>query len=68
MLDATGLEGAYDFPLNFSPAGMARATGRGGRGGAEMSDHGERPEKSWFPSAPNGSGLTPATAESGNSA
>jgi uncharacterized protein (TIGR03435 family) len=38
VLDATGLEGAWDFALNFSPAGMAqmgagRGGGRGGDGG-----------------------------------
>ena len=45
----------------------AQPAQQGGRGGAEISDHGERPEKSWFPSAPSGSGLTQATAENGNS-
>jgi uncharacterized protein (TIGR03435 family) len=33
VLDATGLEGGYDFTLSFSPAGMAQMAGRGGRGG-----------------------------------
>jgi uncharacterized protein (TIGR03435 family) len=35
VLDATGLEGAYDFTLSFSPAGMMQraGAGRGGRGG-----------------------------------
>jgi uncharacterized protein (TIGR03435 family) len=31
IVDATGLEGGWDFTLAFSPAGMAG--GRGGRGG-----------------------------------
>ena len=31
MLNSTGLEGAWDFTLNFSPAG--RVNGGGGRGG-----------------------------------
>jgi uncharacterized protein (TIGR03435 family) len=37
VLDATGLEGGYDFTLSFSPAGLARSggEGRGGRGGGE---------------------------------
>jgi uncharacterized protein (TIGR03435 family) len=36
VLDATGLEGAYDFTLNFSVAGMAMAGARrGGRGGGD---------------------------------
>ena len=30
VLDATGLEGGYDFTLNFSPAGMLQGQGRGG--------------------------------------
>jgi uncharacterized protein (TIGR03435 family) len=33
VLDATGLDGAWDFTLNFSPAGMVQGGGRGGRGG-----------------------------------
>ena len=33
VLDATGLEGSYDFTLSFSPAGMAQMVGGGGRGG-----------------------------------
>ena len=33
VLDATGLEGSWDFTLSFSPAGMAGGGGRGGRGG-----------------------------------
>ena len=37
VLNATGLEGGYDFTLSFSPAGMgnALAAGRGGRGGGD---------------------------------
>ena len=35
VLDATGLEGRYDFTLSFSPAGMGQMAGRGGRGGGE---------------------------------
>ncbi len=36
VLDATGLDGAYDFTLNFSPAGLGVAlAGRGGRGGGD---------------------------------
>jgi uncharacterized protein (TIGR03435 family) len=37
VLDATGLEGGYDFTLSFSPAGLARSggEGRGGRGAGE---------------------------------
>jgi uncharacterized protein (TIGR03435 family) len=35
VLDATGLEGRYDFTLSFSPAGMGQVAGRGGRGGGE---------------------------------
>jgi len=37
VLDATGLEGGYDFTLSFSPAGLAGTGGggRGGRGGGE---------------------------------
>jgi uncharacterized protein (TIGR03435 family) len=35
VLDATGLEGRYDFILSFSPAGMGQMAGRGGRGGGE---------------------------------
>jgi uncharacterized protein (TIGR03435 family) len=34
VLDATGLEGGYDFTLSFSPAGAAQGGG-GGRGGGE---------------------------------
>jgi uncharacterized protein (TIGR03435 family) len=33
VLDATGLEGTWDFTLNFSTAGQLRNGGRGGRGG-----------------------------------
>jgi uncharacterized protein (TIGR03435 family) len=33
MYDETGLDGAFDFTLNFSVAGMVNAGGRGGRGG-----------------------------------
>jgi uncharacterized protein (TIGR03435 family) len=32
VLDSTGLEGAWDFTLNFSPAGAVNGGGRGGRG------------------------------------
>ena len=38
VLDATGLEGSWDFTLSFSPAGMdqfIRSQGAGGRGGGE---------------------------------
>lgn len=35
VLDATGLEGRYDFTLSFSPAGVGQTVGRGGRGGDE---------------------------------
>ncbi len=37
VLNATGLEGGYDFTLIFTPAGLARSggEGRGGRGGGE---------------------------------
>jgi uncharacterized protein (TIGR03435 family) len=34
VLDATGLEGGYDFTLSFSPAGALQAPGGGGRGGS----------------------------------
>jgi uncharacterized protein (TIGR03435 family) len=45
VLDATGLEGGWDFTLNFSPAGMAQGGGRrggdaGAAGGVEASDPG----------------------------
>jgi uncharacterized protein (TIGR03435 family) len=45
VLDATGLEGGWDFTLNFSPAGMAQGGGRRGgdgspAGGVEASDPG----------------------------
>jgi uncharacterized protein (TIGR03435 family) len=33
VLDATGIEGGWDFSLNFSPAGLINGGGRGGRGG-----------------------------------
>jgi uncharacterized protein (TIGR03435 family) len=33
VLDETGLEGAWDFTVNFSPAGLVNGGGRGGRGG-----------------------------------
>jgi len=33
VLDATGLEGGWDFTLSFSPVGMMRGGGRAGRGG-----------------------------------
>jgi uncharacterized protein (TIGR03435 family) len=33
VLDATGLEGGYDFTLNFSPVGLTRMPGGAGRGG-----------------------------------
>jgi uncharacterized protein (TIGR03435 family) len=33
VLDATGLDGSWDFTLSFSPAGMAGGGGRGGEGG-----------------------------------
>jgi len=33
VADATGLEGTYDFTLNFSVMGIAQIAGRGGRGG-----------------------------------
>ncbi len=33
VYDETGIEGAFDFTLNFSVAGMVGASGRGGRGG-----------------------------------
>jgi len=36
VLDATGLEGGYDFTLNFSPAGLNRMGGGPGRGGPEV--------------------------------
>jgi uncharacterized protein (TIGR03435 family) len=37
VLDATGLEGGYDFTLSFSPVGLTQAGGGGGagRGGAQ---------------------------------
>lgn len=35
VLDATGLEGGYDFTLSFSPVGLTQMGGGGGRGGAE---------------------------------
>jgi uncharacterized protein (TIGR03435 family) len=34
VLDATGLEGAWDFTLSFSPAGMGQGGGRGGDSGS----------------------------------
>ncbi|HWW86679.1 MAG TPA: TIGR03435 family protein [Vicinamibacterales bacterium] len=34
VLDATGLDGAYDFTLTFSPIGLLMGGGRGGRGDA----------------------------------
>lgn len=33
VLDATGIEGFYDFTFNFSPAGLVQGAGGGGRGG-----------------------------------
>jgi uncharacterized protein (TIGR03435 family) len=33
VIDATGLEGAWDFTLSFSPAGMDQFVNRSGRGG-----------------------------------
>jgi len=33
VIDATGLEGSYDFTLSFSPIGVIQNGGRGGRGG-----------------------------------
>jgi uncharacterized protein (TIGR03435 family) len=55
-LDATGLEGAWDFTLNFSPAGMFQ--GGGGRGGDRGGDGGQ-------PSgaAPAASGAIPVASE-----
>ena len=38
VLDATGLQGGYDFTLSFSPAGAVQMAGRGGRGGGETGD------------------------------
>ncbi|HWF09719.1 MAG TPA: TIGR03435 family protein [Bryobacteraceae bacterium] len=35
VLDATGLEGGYDFTLNFSPVGLTRTQGPGRGGGPE---------------------------------
>lgn len=35
VYDETGIDGAFDFTLNFSAAGMVGAPGRGGRGGGE---------------------------------
>lgn len=35
VLDATGLEGGYDFTLSFSAVGLTRGFGGGGRGGPE---------------------------------
>jgi len=56
VLDATGLEGAWDFTLNFSPAGMFQ--GGGGRGGDRGGDGGQ-------PSgaAPAASGAIPVASE-----
>jgi uncharacterized protein (TIGR03435 family) len=45
VLDATGLEGAFDFTLSFSPAGLAQG-GRGGRGGDSPPPAGATPEAS----------------------
>jgi uncharacterized protein (TIGR03435 family) len=36
VYDETGLEGAFDFTLNFSGAGMVQGPGRGGRDGGAM--------------------------------
>ncbi len=33
VVDATGLEGAWDLTINFSPVGLIRGAGAGGRGG-----------------------------------
>jgi uncharacterized protein (TIGR03435 family) len=36
VYDETGIEGAFDFTLSFSGAGMVSGAGRGGRGGDGM--------------------------------
>lgn len=56
VLDATGLEGGYDFTLSFSPAGLTRNLGGGGgRGGAQ-------------PAAPSDAGDTAPSASDPNGA
>jgi uncharacterized protein (TIGR03435 family) len=57
VLNATGLDGAYDFTLSFSPAGMAQAlAGRGGGAGPPSGATGEA-------SDPNGSMTLPEAVE-----
>ena len=58
VLDATGLEGSYDFTLSFSPAGMAQMVGGGGRGG-EAGPGGALPDAS----DPNGAVTLPEAIE-----
>jgi uncharacterized protein (TIGR03435 family) len=54
VLDATGLEGRYDFTLSFSPAGMGQLAGRGGRGGGEAGPLAPSPVPDLAASDPNG--------------
>ena len=47
VYDETGLEGAFDFTLSFSGAGMVGGTGRGGRGGDGMAGGPVEASGSW---------------------
>jgi uncharacterized protein (TIGR03435 family) len=53
VLDATGLDGSYNFTLAFAPAGAARGGGgRGGKRGPAMADSGEPSDPSGVMSLP----------------
>jgi uncharacterized protein (TIGR03435 family) len=58
VLDSTGIEGAYDFTLSFSPAGVVG--GPGGRGGGRG---GDGPPASSDASDPNGATTLPEAIE-----
>jgi uncharacterized protein (TIGR03435 family) len=58
VLDATGLEGSWDFTLSFSPVGLAGG-GRGGRGGDGPPGDAPPPASGAVPEAPDpGGGIT----------
>ena len=54
VLDASGVEGAYDFTLNFSGAGLVRGGGGGGGGGGRSGGPGPAADAGGANSDPNG--------------
>jgi uncharacterized protein (TIGR03435 family) len=62
VLDSTGLEGAYDFTLSFSPAGATRAGGGEGRGGGESAP----PPPGGASGSPSPGSSSPGSSSPGN--